>query len=323
MLKSGDYLMMTKHLKIAALLLFLLLPLLCFGLYQNSKTFYTMARGNYFFQNTRLKANLETIILDFGNDYKITITRREGLWRIKEADDYFASGTLLNELFKFITNTVIYRADTADDDLLTDSLKNSFHFTSFNSEGAILDDAIIAPQKKNGLMYAKFNNLPYLYQLNSEFKLSPVTMDWIQMPIVSIDYNAIKRIDTDAFNVYRQFASGELMMVSSKEPAPLHLRRLTNNLHNLTAQKIQHAANFDISSLKKVRHYDITLVNGLMYGLSFYKEGGDYWMTIKLDKAAISTTEAEQILKERRILYDGWFFKIDKNKGQIISDFIL
>lgn len=315
--------MIFRHLKIAALFLCLLVPLLGFGIYQNHKNFYTMARGNYFFQNTRAKSNLETIILDFGNDYKITVTRREGLWRIKEADDYFASSVLLNELFKFITNTVIYRADNTDNIELNDYIKNSIHFTSMDNNGKVLDDAVISPQGKNGLIFATLNNLPYLYQLNGEFKLSPVVMDWVQMPIVSIVYDDIRQIDADTFSVYRQFAGDGLKFSTSKAPVPPHIRRLTNNLHLLTAKEIRHTSNLDTSDFQKLKHYDFTLLNGLIYKIDIYKQGNDYWVYIKPDKTAVATEEANQILTERRILYDGWFFQIDKNKGQIITDFIL
>lgn len=314
---------MLKHLKIAAIFLGLSLLLLSFGLYQDGKNFYTMSRGNYFFQNTRLKASLETIILDFGNGYKITITQREGLWRIKEADDYFASSILLNELFKFLTNTVIYRSDMVDHNQFVEYLKNGVHFISMDNNGRTLDEAVIAPQARSGLIYASLNNLPYLYQLNSEFKLSPILMDWVQMPIISIDYDSLERIDTDTFNVYRQFAGDEFKSVSSGEPAPQHLHRLTNNLHLLTAQEIKHITNFDMTDFQKLKHYDFTLLNGLIYGIDIYQKNEDYWMTVKLDKTSIAPQETHKILQDRQILYDGWFFKIDRNQGQIISDFIL
>lgn len=314
--------MIFKHLKIAVILLCLLLPLFGFGLYQNNKNFYTMARGNYFFENTRQKANLNTIILDFGDNIKITITQREGLWRVKEADDYFAANILVNELFKFITDTVIYRADILDKTQVSEYLKNNVKITSMDNKGNILDYAIVSPQIKTGKIYAQLNNLPYIYQLNGDFKLSPILMDWVQMPFISINYDEIKRIDTDNFSVYRRFFGDELVSVASNETIP-HLRRLTNNLHLLNAQKIKHISNLNKTDFKKHKHYDITLLNGIIYGIDIYKFNDEYWLNIKLDSTAVATEEARIFLQERHILYDGWFFKIDKNKGQTISNFIL
>ncbi len=314
--------MISKHIKIAAFLLFFLIPLLCFGLYQNSKNFYTMSRGNYFFQNTHNQANLETIILDFGENRTVTITRREGLWRIKEADDYFASSLMVNLLFKFITDTVIYRADMVSNDQFLQYLKDGVKVTSIDNQGNILDSAVITPRKESGYLYASLKDSPYLYQLTGDFKLSPILLDWVQMPILSIDYEAIKHIDTDNFQIYRRFSGDELKSTATKE-AVLHIRRLTNNLYLLYAQEIKHISSLNNADFKRIKHYDITLLNGMIYGIDIYKKQDDYWLNIRLDNALISTEEASLILKERQILYDGWFFKIDRNKGQIISDFIL
>lgn len=314
--------MISKHIKIAVVLLCFLVPLFCFGLYQNSKNFYTMSRGNYFFQNTRKQANLETIILDFGNNHTVTIMRREGLWRIKEADDYFAASLMVNILFKFITDTVIYRADAADNNQFSQYLKDGIKVTCIDNKGNILDSAVISPKKESGYLYASLKDSPYLYQLNGDFKISPILLDWVQMPILSIDYEEIKHIDTDNFQIYRRFAGDELKSSATKEAVP-HIRRLTNNLYLLNAQEIKHVSNLGNADFIKIKHYDVTLLNGMIYSIDIYKKQDDYWLNIKLDNAIISTEEAALILKERRILYDGWFFKIDRNKGQIISDFIL
>ena len=48
--------MLQKHLKIAVLLLILLVPLTISGILRNGKQFHMLSKGNYFFEQTRRRA---------------------------------------------------------------------------------------------------------------------------------------------------------------------------------------------------------------------------------------------------------------------------
>ncbi|MCM1323464.1 MAG: DUF4340 domain-containing protein [Acetobacter sp.] len=314
---------MRHHIKIALLLICIILPFFCIGFLKNSKNFLALSRGNYFFQHSRNNLQLENIVLDFGNNQKLTFNLQDGFWRLKEADDYFVAYAQANALMRFITDTVIYRADKLNDTDIAEQFTNSIKITNLDNQGNILDYAQISlKQSTNRYHYARINNTPYLYQINGNFSPSNILMDWIQMPLLQIDKNTIKRIDTHDFAIYRRFSDEQLKLTDTDKPA-IHINQLINNLWFLNAEEVKHITHFNPKICQKNRHYDITLFSGLIYSLDIYTCGEEYWLNIKLGKETLSTSQAQNFLDEHQILYDGWFFKIDKNKGYLISNFMI
>lgn len=70
-----------------------------------------LSKGNYFFEQTRRRADIASISISFPDGHTVTIEKKDDFWRIAEADDYFASFAKINCLTSLIRNTVIYRAD--------------------------------------------------------------------------------------------------------------------------------------------------------------------------------------------------------------------
>lgn len=314
---------MKTHIKAALFLAFFTLLLLGFSIYQYGKSHYAMSRGNYFFDNSRDNLKLYTIILDFGDGQKITMNQHNGFWRIKEADDYYASSAQAGALLKFISDTVVYRADKMNNDDKLKYFKNNIKIICQDNNGNILDIAEIAPKKGNNKYhYALLNNNSFLYQLKGNFSLSPVLIDWIQMPILQLNDGDIKRIDADNFAVFRRFSDEPFKSVENNETA-MHIGQLLNNIRLLNAEKIKHITHFTPSQFQKTKHYNITLFNGIVYELELYRKDNEYWLHINLNHELLSSVATVQTVKERQILYDGWFFKINADKGYIISNFTL
>ncbi len=314
---------MKLHIKVAFFIACLTLPLLGFGLYQNAKTFYTMSRGNYFFAHSRNNLQLKTIVIDFGNDNKITIEENNGLWRVKEADDYFASFAQTGSLLKFISDTVVYRADKLNENDIKEHLEKTIKIICKDTKGNVLESAAFAPKKDNNrYQYALLNDNSFLYQLKGNFAPSSVLMDWVQMPLLNIYEDSIKRIETNTFAVYRHFSDERLKSVENNELA-LYIGQLINNFRYLNAEDIKHITHFNPALFKKVKRYDITLFNGMIYDLEVYNKDNEYWLRIRLNHELTAPLATKRQIKERQILYDGWFFKINKDKGYVISSFSL
>lgn len=313
---------MKLHIRAALFIVCITLLLLGIGFFQHKNYFYAMSRGNYFFENSRNNLKLQTVIVDFGNEQKITLKQQNGIWRIKEADDYFASSYEANALLKFISDTVVYRIDKLKDSDMQ-HLKNTLKITCLDNNNTVLDVAEIAPKTENNKYhYALLNGNSYLYQLKGHFAPSFVLMDWVQMPFLQIYEDDIKRIKTDNFEVYHRFSGDSFKSVENDESAA-HIGQLLNNIKLLNAEEIIHITHVNKSLFKKIKHYQITLFNGLIYGVDLYKNNNDYWMNIHLDKENIASADITNFIKNRQILYDGWLFRINPDKGYIISSFAL
>ena len=314
---------MKSHIKVALFLVCITLLLFCWGLFQNGKAFYALSRGNYFFENSRDNLQLSSITLDFENNQQITIVQTDGFWRIKEADDYFASFSQTSSLLKFISETVIYRADKLNENDIRGYFENSIKIVCKDNKGNILDYAVIALKNdKNRYHYALLNDTPFLFQLKGNFNPSSVLMDWVQMPLLQFYEDDIKRIETDDFAIYRRFSDEPLKSVENDEPA-FHIGKLINNLRYLNAEEIKHITHFSPASFQKTKHYDITFFDGMIYRIELYEKDNEYWLRILLKNEIIASLDVVKTVKEKQILYDGWFFKINKDKGHIISNFTL
>lgn len=314
--------MISKHLKTAACLLLIILPIFISGLIFHQKKNFVMSRGNYFFDKTRNRADIKEITLDFGASQRISIVLRDGLWRIKEADDYYAATQKINTLVKLIRQTIVYRADPLLPDDIQKHLHDSFKIESKNKFGDIVDSAVVAPKKDiNKFQYAMLNNQPYLYQLKGDLALSPVLMDWVHAPLLQIDTSEIMRFKCGNFAAYRGFSEDSLKNTDTNTPADF-LYSLLHHFHYLTADEIRHASNFRTDGLKHLRDYDITLLNGIIYHIQIFSKNNEYWMTVRLNKEKLTANNAANFIKNNKLFYEGWYFKLERAVGENLAYFI-
>ncbi len=314
--------MLRKHIKIALILLLFAVPFLIYGIYLNSTRVHLLSRGNYFFDLTRNRADIEQIALVFPNQKSIHIEKKDNFWRIKEANNYYTAFSKINALVALIRNTVIYRADNfhSKEEAL---FQNALKIISTDASGKIVDEATIAPLKEgNKYYYALRNNDGFIYQLAGNFDLSSHVMDWVQMPLFTFNINHVKRIKADNFEVYRRFENENFKDVQTSTEYT-HLQKLLDNFWYLTADEIQQISQIDLSAFSKVNHFDITLFNGIIYQIDLYAQNQTYWITVKLNREGLINKTSLQQIKENSLLFDGWIFKINHDKGINLAEFIL
>lgn len=314
---------MSKHIKIAAYLLLFTIPFFILGTVHNQKQIYVMSRGNYFFDNTRNNADIKEITLSFEEDKRISIALQDGLWRIKEADDYYASIPKINSLIKLIRSMTIYRTDNLMPQDIETHMQNSINIVSKTENGTVIDNAYIAPKNdKNKYHYAMLNNKPYLYQVTGNISLlSPKLMEWVHSPILRIEDQQIKRFKSDNFMASRRILSEELKNTETKEDASF-LYAFISHFHYLTADEIKHTTNFNPQKYPLHKRYEITLFNGIIYVINVYSNDQEYWLTVRMDKEKLITKEAINILNETKLFYEGWYFKLNNATGEALFSFI-
>lgn len=314
--------MLQRHIKIAAIILLFTLALTVLGIAQNTQNRYMQIRGDYFFEKTRDAADVASVVLSFPDNHSVTIEKKESYWKIPEADDYYASFAKVNALTLLIRNSLIYRADvqkSADGNLFSEGIT----ITSKAQNGDVIDTAVIAPRTaENRHHYALLNNNGLLYQITGDFRLSPSPADWIQQPLFNWTDKQVKRIKTSNFDVFRRFPADEFRKLNTKEEFS-QIHGLISNFRYLSAEDVTHISNFELRKYQKIKHYDFVLFSGLIYQIDIYRNAEEYRMSVRLTKDKLATDEAVKTLKENEMLFRGWFFRINSDKGQIISDFVL
>ncbi len=315
---------MLKHLKIGCVVLLFCLPLLFWGISLNNTKIHNLSKGNFFFDKTRNHPNISSIVLSFNNNNKqITINKKDDLWHIKEADDYFVSFAKINTLVSLIRNTIIFRADIIKDDKIPFSKENTITISSYDNLGNIVEQAIIAQKTdKNKYHYALLNNDGFLYQVNGAFNISSNVLDWLQMPILKIKHDEYKTIKSNKFHVFKSYRGDDFKDVNSSKSAS-YIINLINNLWYLSAIDVKHSVNFNTDEYKKINTYEISLFNGIIYYISIYNKANEYWLTVRLNKGKLSSKEGVIQIEENEALYKGWYFRIPSDKGEIISNFVI
>ncbi len=312
---------MHKHLRIACILLLITMPFLFLGIKKNNILFASLSKGSYFFENTRNSPNITKISLQFPNSSIVTLEKRNDLWHIKEIDDYFASLPKIKSLINILRSTIVYRVDKINNDeqLLKDD--NSIKIETYDSNTKLIDSARIAFKNDNNKNhYATLNNDYMQYQVSGDFNFFDNPMEWAHSPIVVINENTIKSIETDNFEVYRNF-DGEKFYRSDNTTSSFSISPFISHFKYLTATNIKHSINFDYNNNKKIKYFKISLFNGGIYNIYMYSDGKDFWLNIRPDREELAKKDVVTWLKENSILYDGWFFKIDQQIGLVISNF--
>lgn len=314
---------MLNQIKIALLLLVVSFVFMLSSIMQNTLIAQTRARGNYFFQQTRDNAHIQTIVLAFPQGQTITFKQQDGLWRIKEADDYYADFSKINTMIKIIRDTTIYRADKINEADAQKIIKDALSIKSIDANGKIIDEALIAPKQDiNKFYYATLNHQPLLYQLNGQIEFSPLLMDWVHSPILALPYQQIKRIKADNFQVYRRLTGEDMLDVKTNEPVS-YIKNLAQHFWYLSADDIKHALHFNRQKYDQTKSFTITSFDGSIYQITLFYNQQEYWVTVKLDREKIVSPTVIKSIKENTMLYDGWYFKINARVGAAIANFFL
>lgn len=312
---------MLKHLKFAGIILFFSVLFMGFGIHLNSNRVLRLAKGNYFFEQTRNSSIISQIVISFPNNNTVSVVKKGDLWHIKEADDYFASFLKINSLVSLIRSTIIFRADTIKNNVLPFKKEECIKISSIDNKGNIVDEAFIAPKmKENKHHYALLNGEKFLYQISGNYNITSNAMDWVQMPILKITEKEIKEIKCDKFHLYRRYSEDVFINVNSEKVVD-YVDSFINSLWYLSSDKIYHSVNFDMNSYKRVKDFQISLFNGIIYNISFYEKNEEYVVNIKLDNDFLMSNEGINWLKENSILYDGWYFKIPKERGKVLVNY--
>lgn len=313
---------MIKHIKIAFLMFCFALALLVWGGWQYARYVQSLSRGNYFFEKTRNIKSVRNFVLKKSGQPTLTLVQKDNLWRVHEADDYYVDFAKINAFIKLINNTQIFRADPIHQSVEPKD-DESLIITSFDENGNVIDEAtIVTKQPQNKFYEAKLNNLPYIYQIIGNFDVSVVAMDWIKMPLIAIPYAEVQQVVANKFTAYRRFRTEEFRSEQQNNLPQLHA--LFQQLWYLSAVDVKAAKHFDMQKFDELQKYQITTFDGLVYILSvLHNDNEGYWLAISCDQEKIVSQNAILKLKENRLLYENWLFKINADSGRFLAGFEL
>lgn len=277
-------------------------------------------------------ANAYKQISDIGNivikdnNKTITLIQEDNLWRVKEADYYYADYALVNELFSDFNTSKFYRKIDNTPEDIADIKKDHSVITIFSKNNKVLDEIMIGAKEERNVYHMALTTTGQenLYLITGKYFIPQYEYSWLQQPLLQLENKQIQSIATDAKKITRDNPQlPYITYLPNKTFKTFDATLLERELNNLGFTKVLSAQNFDESIYPESKNYKITTFDGLIVDLTILSDGSDYWVKINLLSTNLPTAETNDYIEDNGFLYDGWYFRLNPDTGRIMFNFII
>lgn len=272
-------------------------------------------RGEIVFAATSDR-NVEHISLKTGEE-TINFVKDDNLWRITEADSYFANYKYMEELLNFIKNSRIHRpVELNDTEKKAYFDSESITLETYAPGNKILDKIIIGQRTPNKLFaYAKLNDGDNIYLITDGIFFPEHLYSWLMQPLLSLNAAAVQDIiatqngqkqivgrDNPGYPFWEMDGNRLVRQASPDE--------LLGLLANVGFIDVKSAQNFDEALYPDYREIKIVTFDGLVITLKIFKKGDEYWLKQNLSQTSLPTSAVNDYINENGFLSDYWYFKL-------------
>lgn len=270
--------------------------------------------------------NLAAITIKDSNK-KINLQLKDNLWRVAEADDYYAGYNQINNLFTNFSEAYIYRRRgkvSPQEETEFGLGAEATVLQTQDKEGKILDSVIIGTPTSNGLYrFAKFPDEDDVFLITGKYNFPKKTYSWLQQPLLSIAPNEIRALKIGEQKVSRQdILLPFILKGTTKE---INISRYLNLFVYVAALDAKRQTNFTPDAWKKNSYIQITTFDGLVVDITVYGgEADEYWANLKISANNLPKTYIKDYINDNAFLYNDWYFKLDKPTGTtLLNAFIV
>ena len=279
---------------------------------KSSKLHYTFAEAS---ANPSL---ISSISLEFP-EQKITFDKGDDqLWLVRNAESYPANYKFMTELLQFISSSAIYRQVDLSSEEKQPLFAQGVRINLYDKAGNLLDTVLLGSKNNNHQMsYAQIGEDDETFMVENNIRLPSTVSLWLQQPLLSIDKSLVKSISINKQTASRSNRS--LSFINTKTKKEVRLDNLLQALNFVGFTDIRSAQNFDEQSAKKIKDIKIEEFNGLIFNLSLFKHGDEYWLKQSLSSAPLAHFSVQDFIQNSEFLYKYWYFQLHPKLGQILS----
>ena len=268
--------------------------------------------GNLYFSKVDTQ-DLREIQINFPT-LSITLQQEDNLWRVKEADYYYADFNLMHDFLNNIAEARINSQQTENITALPISLSLK------NSAGQEIDytNLSISDSNNTSTKVQRPGNKE-IYTLNKTFTLPEDISSWTSQPFLAQVSKDIQQITLQGNKYYRKDPTYDL--ISSTSLNSLRKPQLNNflsKLQYLTYTKVMSAQNFDDTKYPQRRSINIVNFNGLIRKIEILTDNQEYWVKQTFSTTPLPTSAANDYIKSNSFLYDGWYFRLEPATGKLL-----
>ena len=261
-------------------------------------------------------AALDKITLTFPKT-TVTLLNDNNYWVVREADYYFANTDLLNRLLTDFNSSTYYSELTYNNETARTSgtdgqgvLLQTWH------QDRLLDSIIIGkPAENSRYRFVRPQNRNQIWLVDGSYALPPESYSWIMQPVSELPPELVEKVEADGQTVFR--SSFRQPFFNETGIVPM-VQPLLEAAAYVNAIGVAAAQNFDESLYPARRSLKFTTFQGLVVGYDLYSDGQSYWLSVSLSATPLPKQAVNAYIRDNRIFYDGWFFKIPSVQGKML-----
>lgn len=259
-----------------------------------------------------------------GPSVKVTFIPEEHLWRIKEADYYYADFNLMHNILNSLKSARIINKQPLTTTRMTElgfktganSQENTF-IQIKDKKGREIEHIIFGSHSSDKeATFLKRPTEDAIYTVNKYINFPETLSSWLQQPLVSIEERNIQQFSLNQIQYSRKDKSQAFTTSSPNKLSAVKITQILQKFKYLSYEEVVSAQNFDDTLYPHRAEIVLTDFSGLVRHLEILTDNSTYWLRQTFSTTPLPTRETNDYIKNNSFLYDGWYFKVSPQEGK-------
>ncbi len=248
---------------------------------------------------------------------KITLEQQGEYWVIKEYDNYFADINILNQLLIDFNRSTYYSELPFSAQNLSDAgLDKDGTLIQTFVDDRLLDSVVVGAKAGDGrYRFVRPQGRDEIWLADGDYILPAERYSWIMQPIQELPPDMVESIEENGVTVRRDNPKLPFFQADGR-PAPV--RPLLDMASYIIAEDVIAAQFFIADDYPQYRYLKFTTFQGLEAEYELYGNDSDVWLKINLSATPLPKQEVNAYIKDNRIFYDNWYFKMPDTQGKML-----
>lgn len=265
----------------------------------------------------------------------VTLQKDENLWRVKEADNYYADFNLMRSLLANIENLRLkqkYEATSENLDIFKlhnpgDKLNSADAGTVlslFDASGKKLRQIIIGGRDTMDNQVVRLSDKNDIFAVDGIFTLPRELSSWTKQPLIHYNGLEISAFEENDERIERYREGAPFMRLDVKRPyLRMELVRILDMLTDLKYDKVLSSQEFDDMRYRQTKTLSVTSFDGLVTELKLLTDFDEYWVQIRLSTTTLPSVKVNDYIQNNGFLYEDWWFRLPADTGRALFQFKL
>jgi len=275
-------------------------------------------KGDLIFANIANDINIINKVVIKTSDKLITAYNDENLWRILEADNYYAN---FNKIHKLLENIASAKIGKKVEGEIVNQLQ-WYSIVIYDHKENELSKAEIGKKANSDTNYVRLaDNNVYITTWNTS--LPNELSSWTRQPLLSFSSKEISEFSTNNESIYRYHEGDEFFnSQSNRQYKHLAYTKIFDILKALNYEEVLSSQEFNDTKYSQTTQQTLTTFDGLVTQLQYFTNGEEYWVKISLSTTALPSNKVRDYIKDNSIFYEDWWFRLLPSDGQSLFTFV-